>query len=226
MTVSEKTWRETWGNFNWKKISPTEIDEAISKGNDPNMVIKKNYPLGYEHTNPLIESLKADNPVVFSHLIKSGADLNFRLPYVNLYPDGGRYGVHSVVTESPNLIYIKYAQQRGLEVIPEDILDVLQHKGKETERKLSFLVDFFEKKGNSKESLKVLSLLPQIGNEDFTKQHFPLLLKNVKTEDALNLPETLKTERLFKNQILRAMRDKAKAGITPHISVAMQRTND
>ena len=88
------------------------------------------------------------------------------------------------------------------------------------------MVDFFEKKGSSKESLKVLSLLPQIGNEDFAKQHFPLLLKNVKTEDALNLPETLKTERLFKNQILRAMRDKAKAGITPQVSVAMQRTND
>ena len=105
MTVGEKTWRKTWGNFNWKRISPTEIDDMISKGRDTSMVVREEYPFGYDHTNPLIESLKADNPVVFSHLIRSGADVNFRLPYVNLYPDGPRYGVRSVVRITKSDLY-------------------------------------------------------------------------------------------------------------------------
>ncbi|MBR6232062.1 MAG: hypothetical protein IKQ99_03075 [Alphaproteobacteria bacterium] len=75
--------------------------------------------------------------------------------------------------------------------------------------------------------MKVLSLLPQFADKDFTEQHFPLLLERVKTEDALKLPEKLKTDRVFKNQILRAMRDKARNGeITAQVSATMQRVKD
>ena len=60
MIVNEETWRKSWGNLNWKKVTPSQIDELIEKGYDVNMIWRANYPLGYEHSNPLIESMKAN----------------------------------------------------------------------------------------------------------------------------------------------------------------------
>ena len=206
MIVNEETWRKSWGNLNWKKVTPSQIDELIEKGYDVNMIWRANYPLGYEHSNPLIESMKANNPVAFSHLIQRGADLNFRFPYANLYPEGARYSNHSIVTEAPSLIYIKYAQQKGLNIRAEDFLDVIRHKGKSTEEKLSFLADIFEKRKDSDESLKVLGYLSLIVDENFSETHFHKLLENVDFKSSHSRAiETLSQNRVLRKHVLKVL---------------------
>ena len=208
MTESEAIWGKSWGNLNWKKVTPAEIDAHIAKGADVNLVRKIKYPLGYENTNPLLESLKADNPVAFAHLIQRGADLNFRLPYANLYPEGARHGNHSVVADAPKMLYVKYATQKGMKVLPEYLLDVESNKGPETERKLSFLLDVFEKRKNSKECLSVLRILPRFENTKFLVQHFSSLLENIDTRDVLEMPEDIRTDRVLKRRMLQTIRRK------------------
>ena len=208
MIVNEEKWGKTWGNLNWKTVKPEEIDAHIANGADVSMIRKMKYPLGYEHTNPLIESMRANNPVAFSHLIQRGADLNFRLPYVNLYPEGARHGNHSLITDAPSLLYIKYATQKGMKILPEHLLDVDVCKGKETDRKLSFLLDFFEKRENSKECLTVLRILPRLNDTKFLVQHFSALLEHVDVRDVLEMPEDIRTDRVLKRRMLQAIRRK------------------
>ena len=210
MTEKSKIWNHRWGNLCWQNATPAQIDALIEKGEDVSEVHKKDFPLGYEYATPLLSSIRANNPVAFSHLIKKGADLNFRLPYTNLYPEGPRHGNSSIITEAPSLIYIKYAYKKGMKVYPEDFKDVIKHKGKRTNEKLSFLVDIFEKRKNSQESLKVLSYFPLIDDEAFKKQHFSKLLENVKIEDLQTVVKNEKENYAFKQQVLKMITEKSK----------------
>ena len=199
MTEKNQSWENGWGNLCWRKVTPAQIDILIEKGADVNEVEKRTFPFGYEHTTPLLESLRADNPVAFSHLVRKGADLNFRFPYANLYPDGARYSNNSIITEAPNMIYIKYARQKGLEVRAEDFLDVIQHKGILIKEKLSFLADIFESRKNSDESLQVISYFSLLKDKQFSQEHLPKLLENVDFKGS----HSKAIEILSKNHVIR-----------------------
>ena len=217
MTTQGKKWGNLWGNLNWKEVTPADIDACIARGADVDMVEKKTFPLGYDHKNPLIEAMRANNPVAFSHLIQRGADLNFRLPYANLYPEGARYGNHSVITDAPSMLYVKYATQKGMRILPEHLLDIESHKGGETEKKLSFILDFFEKRKNSKECLSVLRILPRLRDTQFLVERFSTFLDYLDKKDVLAIPENIRTDRVLKKRVLQAMGNKKRRPNTQRI---------